>query len=196
MKIKIERQNKTMKKITYLAAAIAFFGFASLDANAQTDKNKKKSKKKEKVEQTTETETETQAETGNQVSYEQQTQVTTETQTQTQTAAQPGDEKREAITQEDLPEPVQQVLAADAFKSWQIVEVYRISPNANAAGANAQGMENRAEQANQNAQNTNVQASAQGKGAKTMYEILFKNEQQQTAKVRIDEQGNIIQDQK
>ncbi|MDO6390889.1 hypothetical protein Q4E40_12180 [Pontibacter sp. BT731] len=191
-----------MKKITYLAAAIAFFGFASLDANAQTDKNKKKSKKKEKVEQTTEVETEAQAETGNQVNYEQQaqteTQVTTQTQTQTatQTPAQDDNAKREAITKEELPEPVKQALTAEAFNSWQIVEVFRVTPNANAAGANAQGMENRAEQANQNAQNVNAQANAQGQGAKTMYEIFFTNEQQQSAKVRIDEKGNIIQDQK
>ncbi|MBF8963401.1 hypothetical protein I0P70_09100 [Pontibacter sp. FD36] len=191
-----------MKKITYLAAAIAFFGFASLDANAQTDKNKKKSKKKQQVEQTTETETEAQAETGNQVNYEEQvqteTQVTTETQTQTQTqtATQEENVKREAITQEELPEPVKQTLMAEAFSSWQIVEVFRVTPNGNAAGANAQGMENRAEQATQNAQNTNAQANAQGQGAKTMYEIFFTNEQQQSAKVRIDEQGNIIRDQK
>ncbi|MCP2043126.1 hypothetical protein [Pontibacter sp. HSC-36F09] len=191
-----------MKKISYLAAAIAFFGFASLDASAQTDKNKKKSKKKQKVEQTTEVETETNAETENQVNYEQQaqteTQVTTATQTQTttQTAAQDDKEKREAITKEELPEPVQQALTAEAFSSWQIVEVFRVTPNANAAGANAQGMENRAEQANQNAQNVNAQANAQGQGAKTMYEIFFTNEQQQSAKVRIDEKGNIIQDQK
>jgi hypothetical protein len=191
-----------MKKITYLAAAIAFFGFASLDANAQTDKNKKKSKKKQKVEQTTEVETETQAETENQASYEEQvqteTQVTTETQTQTttQTEAQDEDVKREAITQEELPEAVKQTLSAATFSSWQIVEVYRVTPNANAGGANAQGMENRAEQANQNAQNTNAQANAQGQGAQTMYEIFFTNEQEQSAKVRVDEQGNIIRDQK
>lgn len=189
-----------MKKITYLAAAIAFFGFASLDASAQTDKNKKKSKKKQKVEQTTEVETETKAETENQVNYEEQvqaeTQVTTETQTTTQTEVQEENVKREAITQEELPEPVKQTLSAATFSSWQIVEVYRVTPNANAGGANAQGMENRAEQANQNAQNANVQANAQGQGPKTMYEIFFTNEQEQSAKVRIDEQGNIIRDQK
>lgn len=196
-----------MKKITYLAAAIAFFGFASLDASAQTDKNKKKSKKKQKVEQTTEVETEAQAETENQVNYKEQaqteTQVTTETQTQTtQAEGQEENVKREAITQEELPEPVKQTLSAATFNSWQIVEVFRVTPNANAAGANAQGMENRAEQANQNAQNVNAQANAQantnaqGQEAKTMYEIFFTNEQQQSAKVRIDEQGNIIRDQK
>ena len=191
-----------MKKITYLAAAIAFFGFASLDANAQTDKNKKKSKKKQKVEQTTEVETAAQAETESQVNYEQQAQtetnVATEAQNQTtpQAAAQEENVKREAITQEELPEPVQQALTAEAFSSWQIVEMFRVTPNTNAAGANAQGMENRAEQATQNAQNTNAKANAQGQGAKTMYEIFFTNEQQQSAKVRIDEQGNIIRDQK
>jgi hypothetical protein len=185
-----------MKKITYLAAAIAFFGFTSLDANAQTDKNKKKSKKKQKVEQTTEVETETQAEAETQVNYEEQAQTETQTQTTTQTEAQNENVKREAITQEELPEAVKQTLSAATFSSWQIVEVYRVTPNANAAGANAQGMENRAEQANQNAQNTNAQANAQGQGAQTMYEILFTNEQEQSAKVRIDEQGNIIRDQK
>ena len=185
-----------MKKITYLAAAIAFFGFASLDASAQTDKNKKKSKKKEKVEQTTEVEAETKAETENQVNYEQQTQTETQVTTETQTTTQQENVKREAITKEELPEPVQQALTAEAFASWQIVEVFRITPNANAAGANAQGMENRAEQANQNAQNVNAQANAPGQSAKTMYEIFFTNEQQQSAKVRIDEKGNIIQDQK
>lgn len=187
-----------MKKITYLAAAIAFFGFTSLDANAQTDNNKKKSKKKQKVEQTTEVETGTQAGTENQVNSEQQaqTETTVATETQTQATAQEENVKREAITQDDLPEPVQQALSAEAFSSWQIVEIFRVTPNANAAGANAQGMENRAEQATQNAQNTNAQANAQGQGTKTMYEILFTNEQQQSAKVRIDEQGNIIRDQK
>lgn len=183
-----------MKKITYLAAAIAFLGFASLDANAQNDKNKKKSKKKQKVEQTTEVETEVQAETETQVNYEEQVQ--TETQTQTQTEAQGQNEKREAITQEELPEPVKQTLSAATFSSWQIVEVFRVTPNENARGANAQGTENRAEQANQNAQSHNAQANAQGQGAKTMYEIFFTNEQEQDAKVRIDEQGNIIRDQK
>lgn len=190
-----------MKKITYLAAAIAFFGFASLDANAQTD-NKKKSKKKQKVEQTTETEA--QAETENAVNYQEQTQTETQTvsetqtqtQTQTQAAGQDENVKREAITQEELPEPVKQTLSAATFNSWQIVEVFRITPNENTRGANAQGMENRAEQANQNAQNQNAQANTQGQGAKTMYEIFFSNEQQQSAKVRIDEQGNIIRDQK
>jgi outer membrane biosynthesis protein TonB len=185
-----------MKKITYLAAAIAFLGFASLDANAQNDKNKKKSKKKEKVEQTTEVETEVQAETETQVNYEEQVQTETQTQTQTQTEAQGQNEKREAITQEELPEPVKQTLSAATFSSWQIVEVFRVTPNENARGANAQGTENRAEQANQNAQSQNAQANAQGHGAKTMYEIFFTNEQEQDAKVRIDEQGNIIRDQK
>jgi hypothetical protein len=187
-----------MKKITYLAAAIAFFGFASLDANAQTDKNKKKSKKKQKVEQTTEVETEAQAETENQVNYEEQVQTETQVSTEAQTTTQPQEQnenlKREAITQEELPEPVKQALMAEAFSSWQVVEVFRVTPNENARGA--QGMENRAEQANQNAQNANAQANAQGQGARTMYEIFFTNEQQQSAKVRIDEQGNIIRDQK
>lgn len=191
-----------MKKITYLVAAVAFIGFASLDANAQTDKSKKKSKKKQKVEQTTETEVETEvkAETENQVNYTEQVQTETETVVETQTPAQTvtqgQEEKREAITQEELPEPVKQTLTAAAFSSWQIVEVYRVTPNENARGANAQGAENQAEQAAQNAQSQNAQANSQGQGAKTVYEIFFTNEQQQDAKVRIDEQGNIIRDQK
>ncbi|MDX5418109.1 MAG: hypothetical protein LPK09_02755 [Hymenobacteraceae bacterium] len=189
-----------MKKITYLAAAIAFLGFASLDAHAQTDKSKKKSKKKQKVEQTTEVETEAKAETENQVNYTEQVQTQTETVVETQapaqTVTQGQEEKREAITQEELPEPVKQALSAAAFSSWQIVEVYRVTPNENARGANAQGTENQAEQAAQNAQSQNAQANSQGQGARTYYEIFFTNEQQQDAKVRIDEQGNIIRDQK
>jgi hypothetical protein len=196
-----------MKKLTYLAAAIAFLGFASLDAHAQTDKSKKKSKKKQAVEQTevqTETQAETQAETVNQVNYQEQAQTETQTQTQTETQAQGQqgqnqqgqNEKREAITQEELPEPVKQALSAATFSSWQIVEVYRVTPNGNAGGANAQGSENQAAQAAQNAQSQNAQANSQGQGAKTFYEIFFTNEQQQNAKVRIDEQGNIIRDQK
>lgn len=183
-----------MKKITYLAAAIAFFGFTSLDANAQTDKSKKKSKKKQDVEQTTEAQTETQNVADTQVSYQEEAQ--SQTQSQTQTGAQGQNEKREPITQEELPDAVKQTLTAATFNDWQIMEVYRITPNGNAAGANAQGSANQAEQATQNAQSQNAQAGAQGQGAKTIYEILFSNEQQQSAKVRIDEQGNIVRDQK
>ncbi|MBD1397290.1 hypothetical protein H9Q13_08950 [Pontibacter sp. JH31] len=188
-----------MKKTTYLAAAIALLGFASLDANAQTDKSKKKSKKKQAIEQT-EVQTEAQVGAENQVNHEKQVQTQTETVVETQTPAQTvtlgQKDKREAITQEELPEPVKQALSAEAFSSWQVVEVYRVTPNENARGANAQGSENQAEQATQNSQAQNAQANSQGQGAKAFYEIYFTNEQQQDAKVRIDAQGNIIRDQK
>lgn len=181
-----------MKKITYLATAIAFFSFASLDATAQTDKSKNKSKKKHKVEQTTDVETETQADTQTQAI--EQTQPAAEQQTQPAPQAQQDNMKREAITQEELPEPVKQALAAEAFSSWQVVEAFRLTPNASGANANTtntanQGMES-------NAGQTNTNAATQGQGAATVYEIMFTNEQQQSAKVRIDELGNIIRDQK
>ncbi|MHC2990911.1 hypothetical protein OB13_04690 [Pontibacter sp. HJ8] len=185
-----------MKKITYLAAAIAFFAFTSVDAQAQSDK--KKSKKKQATEQT-EVQTETQAETATQIGAEQtqtETQTQTATQTQAQTGAQGQNEKREAITQEELPDAVKQALTAQAFSAWKVTEVFRITPNANAAGANAQGTANQAEQAAQNSQAQAAQASAPSQATKTVYEIFFTNEQQQDAKVRIDEQGNIIREQK
>jgi hypothetical protein len=183
-----------MKKITYFAAALAFFALTSVDAQAQSDK--KKSKKKQATEQTG-VEAETQAETTTQVGAEQvQTETQTQTATQVQAEAQDQNEKREAITQEELPDAVKQALTAEAFSSWKVTEVFRITPNANAAGANAQGTANQAEQAAQNSQAQAAQAGAPGQATKTVYEIFFTNEQQQDAKVRIDEQGNIIRDQK
>ena len=199
-------QDKTMKKITFLAAAIAFFGLTSIDAHAQSDK--KKSKKKQTTEQT-EVKMEEQTKSGGQVSEEQtQTQTETEVQSQTQgqtqtQGEQSQNEKRETITQEELPEAVKQTLSSATFSSWQITEVYRVTPNANAGGANAQGAANQSEQGAQNSQaqnaqtqGTGTQANSQGLGNKTYYEIFFTNEQQQNAKVRVDEQGNIIRDQK
>jgi hypothetical protein len=193
-----------MKKITFLAAAIAFFGLTSIDAHAQSDK--KKSKKKQTTEQT-EVQMEEQTKSGGQVSEEHtqtETEVQSQTQGQTQTQGQQSqNEKREPITQEELPEAVKQTLSGATFSNWQIKEVYRVTPNANAGGANAQGTANQSEQGAQNSQaqtqstqSQGTAANSQGVGNKTYYEIFFTNEQQQNAKVRVDEQGNIIRDQK
>ncbi|MCC9167863.1 hypothetical protein [Pontibacter harenae] len=113
-----------MKKITVLAAAFAFFGLVSVDANAQTQS---------------------------------ETQTTQSTQQQ-----QAGDEKKEKITQQELPQPVQQALTSESFKDWTVSEVYKVGPDAATAGA------------------------------KPTYEVFFTNAEQKKAKIRLDEEGNVV----
>ncbi|MFT2011175.1 hypothetical protein ACMA1I_21070 [Pontibacter sp. 13R65] len=88
-----------MKKVTVIAAAIALFGFISIDANAQT-------------------ETQT------------QTPPTEQSTTQQGTAATAQDKEKVKVTQDQLPEPVKQVLAQEAFQEWKVDEVYKVAGDA------------------------------------------------------------------
>ncbi|GAA4442106.1 hypothetical protein GCM10023188_41400 [Pontibacter saemangeumensis] len=114
-----------MKKITFVAAAIAFVGFFSNEASAQT---------------TTQPQQE---------------------QTQMQEQAQPAQQEgtKEAVTQDQLPEPVKTTLASEVYKDWKVGEIYKVSPPAGAADA------------------------------KVVYEVTMTNAQGQTGSVMLDEAG-------
>ncbi len=112
-------KNKTMKKVTFLAAAIALVGMSSMDANAQT----------------------------------------TTPQEQAPAAQQGQEEKKEKVTQDQLPAPVQAALKSDTYKDWTIGDIYALKP---AAGAT--------------------------QGA-VVYEVAMTNAQGQAGVVRMDEKG-------
>ena len=76
-----------MKKVTFLAAAIAVLGVTSFNANAQT-----------------------QAEQG-----------------QTQTEQQ-GQEGKEKVAQDQLPDAVQTALKSDTYKDWTVGDIYKVAP--------------------------------------------------------------------
>ncbi|GAB3535851.1 hypothetical protein GCM10027443_25380 [Pontibacter brevis] len=108
-----------MKKVTFLAAAIALAGVSSLDANAQT----------------------------------------TTPQEQAPAAQQGQEEKKEKVTQDQLPAPVQAALKSDTYKDWTIGDIYVIKP----AAGTTQGA--------------------------VVYEVAMTNAQGQTGVVRMDEKG-------
>ena len=120
-----------MKKITFVAAAIAFVGFFSNEASAQT------------------------------TTQPQQEQTQPQEQTQMQEQAQPAQQEgtKEAVTQDQLPEPVKTTLASEVYKDWKVGEIYKVSPPAGAADA------------------------------KVVYEVTMTNAQGQTGSVMLDEAG-------
>ncbi|MFD2999313.1 hypothetical protein ACFS7Z_02985 [Pontibacter toksunensis] len=108
-----------MKKVTFLAAAIALIGLSSMDANAQT----------------------------------------TPQQEQTQAAQPTQDEKKEKVTQEQLPAPVQEALKSDTYKDWTVGDIYLIKP----AAEDTEGV--------------------------VVYEVTMTNAQGQAGVVRMNEKG-------
>ena len=108
-----------MKKVTFLAGAIALLGAASLDASAQTSTP----------------------------------------QEQASAAQQGQEEKKEKVTQDQLPEPVKTALQGEAYKDWTVGEIHRIAPSAGDAAAVA------------------------------VYEVSMTNAQGQQGTLRIDEKG-------
>ncbi|MCC9135821.1 hypothetical protein ACFSKU_17505 [Pontibacter silvestris] len=98
-----------MKKVTFLAAAIALLGVASVDANAQATQE-------EQTQQTQQTQT-------------QQEQIGAQAQTES------AEGKKEKITEDQLPEPIKQALKSDTYKDWTVSEINKVSP---AAGEGSQ----------------------------------------------------------
>ncbi|GHA81298.1 hypothetical protein [Pontibacter akesuensis] len=81
-----------------------------------------------------------------------------------QTAAQQGqtqgqEEKKEKVTQDQLPEPVKAALKSDTYKDWTVGEIYKVAPAEGQAGAVA------------------------------VYEVMLTNAQGQQGSIRIDEKG-------
>ena len=108
-----------MKKMTFLAAAIALLGMSSLEASAQSSVP----------------------------------------QDQTQAAQQGQEEKKEKVTQDQLPEPVKAALKSDTYKDWTVGDIYMIKP-----------------------------AAGDAEGA-VVYEVAMTNAQGQTGFVRMNERG-------
>ncbi|WP_187262202.1 hypothetical protein [Pontibacter beigongshangensis] len=99
-----------MKKVTVLAAAFALAGFLSIDANAQS--------------QTTQpAEQQTEQSATEQSAAEQST-------TGQATAATAQEKEKVKVTQDQLPEPVKEVLAQEAFQEWKVEEVYKVAGDA------------------------------------------------------------------
>lgn len=78
---------------------------------------------------------------------------------QTQAAQQGQDEKKEKVTQDQLPEPVKTALQSDTYKDWTVGEIYKVAP----AEGDAEGV--------------------------AVYEIAMTNAQGQKGALRIDEKG-------
>lgn len=78
---------------------------------------------------------------------------------QEQTPATQQEEKKEKVTQDQLPEPVQTALKSDTYKEWTVGDIYKIAP----AAGEAEG--------------------------KAIYEVTMTNAQGQTGTVRMNEKG-------
>ncbi|RAU84377.1 hypothetical protein [Pontibacter arcticus] len=121
-----------MKKLTVIAFAFAAFGLVSTEANAQA------------------------ATTGASTQAPAATTTTTQTTTTSTTA------DKQKIEETQLPEAVKTSMKAEAFKDWTVAEIYKVAPDASAAGAT------------------------------TTYEIYFTNAEQKRAIARFDETGKPI----
>ncbi|WP_162055370.1 hypothetical protein [Pontibacter pamirensis] len=78
---------------------------------------------------------------------------------QEQAPAMQQEEKKEKVTTEQLPEPVQEALKSDTYKDWTVGDIYLIKP------------------------------ATEGTEGAIVYEVNLTNAQGQTGVVRMDERG-------